>query len=98
MANALIRKARSRNGGIGFTLTIPGWLNTDELDAELKGKSQKEARAIHSRHLGAAIAFWRSLGFRRIGASGCFGLATDPAHKAHKIPQTDDYDPQERSN
>lgn len=95
MAKALIQMAGNLKGGIGFSLTIPGWLNTKDMDYELNGKSKSEVRAMHSHQLNVAVAFFRSLGFRRIGASGCFGLAEDPAHKAHNVSATDDYDPEE---
>ncbi len=95
MAKALMKKAQHRENGMGFTLTIPGWLNTSDLDAELKGRSKAEARAIKFRHEDTAVAFWRSMGFRRIGASTCLGFAMDPAHKAHSVSRTQDYDPEE---
>ena len=34
------------------------------------------------------------LGFRRVGASRCFALASDPAHGSHSIASNNDYDPQ----
>ena len=35
-------------------------------------------------------SFWRSLGFRRIGTSSWFGLASDSAHPGHLLsPQSD---------
>ncbi|KAN0083849.1 hypothetical protein V8E54_002937 [Elaphomyces granulatus] len=35
--------------------------------------------------------FWRSLGFRRIGSSCWFGLASDPDHPNHRLAAADDY-------
>jgi hypothetical protein len=40
-----MKKTELREGGMSFTLAIPGWLNTRDLNAELKDKSQTEARA-----------------------------------------------------
>ena len=95
MVKAIMGKATRLEGGVDFTLTIPGWLNTRDLDLELKDKSKSAARVIRFRHQDTAVAFFRSLGFRRIGASGCLGLAKDLAHEAHNISCTDDYDPEE---
>jgi len=40
-----------------------------------------------------ATDFWRSLGFRRIGASGWFGLASAPNHPCHSITASEDFNP-----
>lgn len=40
-----------------------------------------------------AIAFWRSLGFRRIGSSSWFGLAAIADHPSHQLSAQDDYNP-----
>lgn len=43
--------------------------------------------------------FWRSLGFRRIGSSSWFGLASDPEHSCHHLAADDDYEiPEVRSS
>lgn len=36
--------------------------------------------------------FWRSLGFRRIGSSDWFGLASDPEHPGWHLTAADDYE------
>ncbi|KAJ5267460.1 hypothetical protein N7478_010268 [Penicillium angulare] len=36
--------------------------------------------------------FWRSLGFRRIGSSSWFGLASDPEHPCHSLAIESDYE------
>jgi hypothetical protein len=95
MAKAIIRKAENRRGGVSFSLTIPGVLQDRDLRMELEHNSKSEAKTIRSQIFDNAIAFWRSLGFRRIGASICFGLAKDPAHKAHKISSAEDCNPVE---
>lgn len=70
----------------------PG-LFLDDLAEETYGKSNREKRAINRRVLDSAIAIYRSLGFRRIGSSSCFGFSVDPKHKAHSIKIDADYDP-----
>ena len=95
MAKALIKKAATREGGISFTIVIPGTLyHIVQIEAQSL-RSKQEKTALHTRHFDTAVSFCRSLGFRRIGASRCFGLATDPTHKAHELPLVDDYDPPE---
>lgn len=92
MTTSLIRKACAGRRQPAFTLAIPGWLTSDIRD-DTDGKTNLEQQEIRLRALDAATSFYRSLGFRRIGASGCFGLATDPNHKAHQIPPVADFDP-----
>lgn len=48
------------------------------------------------RALDSAIAFYRSIGFRRVGASNYFCFALDPRHMAHTLPASADYDPPPR--
>ncbi|KAF7955213.1 uncharacterized protein EAE97_000472 [Botrytis byssoidea] len=55
--------------------------------------SNRERRATKRQALDSAIAFYRSLGFRRIGSSSYFGFSVDPKHKAHSINVHADYDP-----
>ncbi|RDL35002.1 uncharacterized protein BP5553_06933 [Venustampulla echinocandica] len=92
LATSLIHKARAEGRHPAFTLVNPGWL-THDIRKDTEGKSNREQRDIRIRAREAAVSFYRSLGFRRIGASYCFGLATDPNHKAHKILSVDDFDP-----
>lgn len=98
MAKALIKKAKARKGRIHFTIAIPGTLNPicDLEQWHLSSKQEKEA--LHAKHLDIAVSFWRFLGFRRIGASACFGLPTDLTHKAHEISIINDYDPPEEKD
>ncbi|TGO61739.1 hypothetical protein BCON_0025g00670 [Botryotinia convoluta] len=70
----------------------PDWI-LDDLSEETYGKSKRETRAINSRALDSAIAFYRSLGFRRIGSSSYLGFSVDPKHKVHSINVDADYDP-----
>ncbi|RDW77547.1 hypothetical protein BP6252_05600 [Coleophoma cylindrospora] len=100
MVEAVMKKANGRrpskysSAGMAFTLAIPACLNS-VVDGESKGMSLKECRAVRGAHCDAATAFFRSIGFRRIGASSCFGVATDTNHATRKIPLAEDFDPQE---
>lgn len=88
----LINKARAGGRNPKHTIVIPGFFNR-EVDEEAYGKSDRERQDIRNRAADAANTFYRSLGFRRIGASFCFALATDLQHKAHTVPQIADFDP-----
>lgn len=72
------------------TIVAPGWLRSD-LEPQWKGKSIEEKREINQRADDIADAFYRSLGFRRIGASCCFGLSFDPGHKSFSLAAKGDF-------
>ncbi|TGO19628.1 hypothetical protein BTUL_0003g00820 [Botrytis tulipae] len=86
-------KERERRAKI-HTVSMPGCLRHD-VEPQCEGKSELEQREINSRAFDSAISFHRSLGFRRIGASSCFGLSCDPNHKSHSLAIQDDFDPPE---
>ncbi|KAF3903208.1 hypothetical protein ABW20_dc0102301 [Dactylellina cionopaga] len=90
----LIGKSRAGKRTPAFTILTPSWLN-NELEPETRGKTILEKHQIETRVMTYNISFYRALGFRRIGASDFFGLATDPGHPAHRISATDDFDPVE---
>lgn len=92
LIESLIGKISTKKNKLAFTLVAPGWLNGD-IRADLDGKTATEQRDIRFATHDASVAFFRSIGFRRIGASSCFGLAVDPNHKAHKISINDDFNP-----
>jgi GNAT superfamily N-acetyltransferase len=94
MVNALIEKSRSGERNPMFTIVSPGWLRAD-VEKRLRGKNRGEQRDIRFLAVDTATAFYRSIGFRRIGSSSCFGLAQDPSHKSHAIPANKDFDPAE---
>ncbi|KAF7955214.1 uncharacterized protein EAE97_000473 [Botrytis byssoidea] len=84
-------KERERRAKI-HTISMPGCLRHD-VEPQCEGKFELEQREINSRAFDSAILFHRSLGFRRIGASSCFGLSCDPNHKSHSLSIQDDFDP-----
>ncbi|OBT83253.1 hypothetical protein VE02_07589 [Pseudogymnoascus sp. 03VT05] len=87
-------KADAKANKLAFTLAAPGWLNGD-ISQSLIGKTPREQRDIQFATHDVSVAFYRSIGFRRIGASSCFGLAVDPNHEAHRISINDDFNPPE---
>lgn len=70
----------------------PDWIIDNSFEEAYK-RSDRERRATKRQALDSAIAFYRSLGFRRIGSSNYFGFSVDPKHKAHSINVDADYDP-----
>lgn len=92
LVNFLLAKARAGERNPLFTLVIPGWLNRD-IRTDIDGKTRKEQQEITGNARNGATAFYRALGFRRIGASYYFGLAVDPHHPAHALPSNADFDP-----
>ncbi|KUJ15383.1 uncharacterized protein LY89DRAFT_648653 [Mollisia scopiformis] len=75
-------------------VVVPGWLRSD-VEPLAKGVSRAEKRKIYNQACDDAVAFYRTFGFRRIGASSCFGYSFDPAHKSRAIEASADYDPPE---
>jgi hypothetical protein len=88
----LLEKSRARSRNPQFSLVAPGWLNRD-IESDMRSKTKGEQREIRGRAIDNAISFFRSLGFRRIGASSCFGLATAASHPARASLPTNDFDP-----
>jgi GNAT superfamily N-acetyltransferase len=73
------------------TVILPGWLHSD-VETEREGRSRREQYNINNRAINSAIAFFRSVGFRRIGGSHCLGFSSDPNHKSHALSIIDDFD------
>ncbi|GES62937.1 zinc knuckle transcription factor [Aspergillus terreus] len=73
-------------------LVTPGELTAD-IEPQLVGKSAEERLAIRIRIHSSAVAFWRSCGFRRIGASRCFAFSFDLQHRSRAIAAASDFDP-----
>ncbi|KAF4220079.1 hypothetical protein CNMCM8980_003368 [Aspergillus fumigatiaffinis] len=73
-------------------LVSPGVLTAD-IESQLVGKSAEERLTIRTRIQSGAIDFWRSCGFRRIGASRCFAFSFDPQHPSRAIAAASDFDP-----
>ncbi|GLB09298.1 hypothetical protein AtubIFM57258_005215 [Aspergillus tubingensis] len=65
------------------------WLD-DKPDGD---KSAEERLMTRVRVQSGAIDFWRSCGFRRIGASRCFAYSFDLQHQSRTLAVTSDFDP-----
>lgn len=88
----MFEKARKKTNRRFFAFVRPGYL-VRESDAEMENLIGKEREAFLRQAEDIARQFWRSLGFRRIGSSFWFGLASDPDHSCHGLLESDDYDP-----
>lgn len=75
-----------------FALVLPTHIDTMER-AEFEALSPKAREDYVEDSKTVAIAFWRSLGFRRIGSSSWFGLAASATHPSHQLSAQYDYNP-----
>lgn len=75
-----------------FALVLPTNLHPMER-AEFEALSPEAREQYYENSRTVAIAFWRSLGFRRIGSSSWFGLAASADHPSHQLSAQDDYNP-----
>ena len=75
VVRAMLEKTKGKTRGY-IAVTRPGALDRD--DSENREEDSPER-------------FWRSLGFRRIGSSCWFGLASDQDHPGHRLAAGDDY-------
>lgn len=74
-------------------IVIPGSL-IEDVKPQYVGKSKRQRNEIDLQASTAAISFYRSLGFRRVGSSPCFAYSFNPNHRAQSIPSDRDFDPQ----
>lgn len=72
-----------------FAVVWPTHLNDNTIESE--SFTAEEADNVYSELSRVSEDFWRSVGFRRIGSSVWFGLATDPNHKARALSAAEDY-------
>lgn len=75
-----------------FALVMPTHLDTMER-VEFEALSPEAREQYYENSKTVAIAFWRSLGFRRIGSSSWFGLAARANHPSRQLSAQDDYNP-----
>lgn len=73
-------------------LVSPGYLTAD-IKSQLVGKSAEERLMTRDRIQSGVINFWRSCGFRRIGASRCFAFSFDLQHQSRALAAASDFDP-----
>ena len=91
---ALLEKARSKIDRPFFTFVRPGFLRIVMDEQRFHGKSENEKQSILFQDQDNAVAFYRALGFRRIGSSSWLGLASSSDHPSRLIPSHCDFDRQ----
>lgn len=79
-----------------FALVLPTHIDTMER-AEFEALSPEAREDYIEDSKTVAIAFWRSLGFRRIGSSSWFGLAARADHPSRQLSAHDDYNPPQKN-
>lgn len=88
------RKAKKLNRNVQFAFVWATQLIiTGEVRNNLECKSEADRHANFDEHEATAIAFYRSLGYRRVGSTVWFCFAANPDHTSHKIATADDFDP-----
>ncbi len=87
------RKAKKLNRNVQFAFVWATQLITGEVRNNLECKSEADRRANFDEHEATAIAFYRSLGYRRVGSTVWFCFAANPDHTSHKIATADDFGP-----
>lgn len=91
LVEAMVARARKELGDQFFVIGWPAALPKDiAREADLQERQESEVAQEMNQ---AAIAFWRAIGFRRIGDSGFFGFSDLPDHPSKQIPADADYDP-----
>jgi GNAT superfamily N-acetyltransferase len=90
VVNAILETARRKSLRF-FAFVSPGYLNR-EVDEEVRDLQDEEARIVRERHIKNALAFWRSLGFRRVGSSSWLALPSKMDHPCYELSSSDDYD------
>ena len=93
LANTVWEKAQTMGCSVPFAFVWATHYNTTQYRIETARLSDNERKASFNRSQARAVAFWRSLGYRRVGSTQWFCLATDSNHPSRKLAVNDDYDP-----
>lgn len=75
-----------------FVVVRPGFFHAQVCAEFTAGKIDDENNVARLHHL-RSEAFWRSLGFRRIGTSAWFALANTHEHPSRQLAANHDWDP-----
>ncbi|KAE8452938.1 hypothetical protein EG329_012125 [Mollisiaceae sp. DMI_Dod_QoI] len=86
LISELIAKAKRARGGVEWVFVKPGVIPAD---LEVEGK-EEEMEEVEKRMYAEAVAFYRGVGFRRVGGSKWFCLAVDEVHASRRVRVEDD--------
>ncbi|KAJ6076668.1 hypothetical protein N7499_008649 [Penicillium canescens] len=89
LVRAMLEMVRDKT--LGFVTVVRPGVLCSELLCEPSGEKvlTKESSELA---MDISKSFWRFLGFRRIGSSPWFGLASDPQHPCHRLAAESDYE------
>jgi hypothetical protein len=90
LVTSLLDKVRSKSYNF-YAVVAPGWLN-EAVSAETKGATETEVEKVQLRHQAISEAFFRSMGFRRVGASKWLAMASNPEHPCHSLEPAADFE------
>ncbi|KAI9836044.1 MAG: hypothetical protein M1819_001655 [Sarea resinae] len=90
---AMLEKTAKKTGS--FTAVAWPTALRDEVEKEASTASEDRKTEIHRSHEDIAIDLFRSVGFRRIGSTCWFGLASETGHACHSLVSARDYNPPE---
>ncbi|KAF3910997.1 hypothetical protein AA313_de0201772 [Arthrobotrys entomopaga] len=93
LVRMVLEKALTKANPEWFTAMARTTAASQPLEAECKGKTDEEKRAIYDREEGIAASFLRSLGFRRISWTDWFALAGNTQHPCYSLAADQDFDP-----
>ena len=89
---ALLDKTRSKTAHPFFAIVMPAYLRSCEKEKRFQGLSQQQVENLLPDDEDIAYAFYRSLGFRRIGSSRWLGYASDSNHPSRYVAMDSDFD------
>lgn len=95
MIESLLTLVRQKTWSF-FAFVWPTLLKRRDIKLEWDSLQDDAARnRMEDREQNRAVMFYRSLGFRRVGSTVWFALASDIDHPSHQLTSTDDFNPLE---
>ena len=93
MIELLLTLARQKTWSF-FAFVWPAVLKLHDIGLEWDNLQDDAARnRMADRERNRAMMFYRSLGFRRVGSTAWFAMASDNDHRSHQLASTEDYNP-----
>lgn len=90
LVKAMLERVREKT--LGFVAIARPDLRSNEVPYEVNSRSAAGEKTAELADRDISRRFWRSLGFRRIGSSPWFGLASDSEHPSHHLGAGNDYE------
>ncbi|KAF1976978.1 hypothetical protein BU23DRAFT_662217 [Bimuria novae-zelandiae CBS 107.79] len=90
LVEAVLKRTRAKSTNF-FAVVAPGWLSA-VVDRETPGATNEQIKEAELRHQAIAESFFRALGFRRVGSSAWFALASSAEHPCHSVAADVDFE------